>query len=290
MSAQFRDGHFTVPDGLRLHFREYPGPLDGPPLLCLPGLTRNVRDFDSFASRMSPLRRVIALEFRGRGESDWDPVPGRYLPPTYARDSIALLDHLGVAEAVFVGTSLGGIVTMVASAFADERIAAAILNDVGPELSEAGLDRIRGYVGSGKSFASWDEAASAVASNQGHLPAEWGDDQWQAMAQRVCRVDEGGTIRFDYDPAIAEPFRQATARTDSNMWPLFDKLAQKPVLVVRGERSELFLAGALEALATRSANVATVTVPGAGHAPELDEPEALEAIDAFLRRVEAQRS
>ncbi|MDL2341278.1 MAG: alpha/beta hydrolase [Pseudomonadota bacterium] len=281
-APRFSDGFFTVADGLRLHYRDYPGDTARPPILCLPGLTRNARDFAALAERLSPRFRVLCLDFRGRGGSDFDPEPGRYLPPTYARDTIALLDHLGIERAIFVGTSLGGIVTMIVAAMAGQRITAAILNDVGPELSEVGLDRIRNYVGSGKTFATWAEAAEAVADNQSRLPAAWGAAEWEEMARRMCRTGGDGTIHFDYDPAIAEPFRLATGRPDVDMWPLFDALAEHPLLVVRGERSELFTDAALTAMAKRSPNVSTVTVAGAGHAPELDEPEAVAAIDAFL--------
>ena len=284
-TTRYRDGYFTVADGLRLHYRDYAGDSARPPLLCLPGLTRNARDFADFAERMAPRFRVLGLDLRGRGGSDFDPQPARYLPPSYARDSIALLDHLGIERAIFVGTSLGGIVAMIVAAFAGDRIAATILNDVGPELTEVGLGRIRGYVGSGATFATWAEAGEAVASNQSHLPASWGVEDWQRMARRICRVGGDDRIHFDYDPAISEPFRLATGKSNVDMWPLFDALAKHPVLVVRGQHSELFTDEAMQAMARRSANVSTVTVAGAGHAPELDEPEAVAAIDVFLGRV-----
>ncbi|MES2146671.1 MAG: alpha/beta hydrolase [Pseudomonadota bacterium] len=283
--SAYRDGYFAVADGLRLHYRDHAGDGSRPPLLCLPGLTRNARDFADFAERMAPRFRVLCLDLRGRGGSEFDPQPDRYVPPTYARDSIELLDQLGIERAVFVGTSLGGIVTMIVAAFASNRIAAAILNDVGPELTDVGLDRIRNYVGSDASFATWAEAGEAVARNQAHLPASWGDEQWQRMARRMCRVGDDDRIYFDYDPAIAHPFRLATGKSDVDMWPLFDALAKHPLLVIRGQHSELFTDEAMQAMASRSPNVATVTVAGAGHAPELDEPEAVAAIDTFLGRV-----
>lgn len=217
--------------------------------------------------------------------SDYDPMAERYVPPTYAHDTIALLDHVGVAEAIFVGTSLGGIVAMLVAVLDEDRIAAAILNDVGPELAEAGLEHIRNYVGTEPSFASWEEAAAAVRANQRGLPADWGADDWVALARRLCSERGDGSIHFDYDPAIAVPFRgSATGTVD--MWPLFDALARKPVLAVRGEHSALFTAEALERLGEHSERVKTVTVPGVGHPPELTEPEAVEAIDEFLARLE----
>lgn len=280
-----RDGHFTVRDGLRLHYRDFPGPLDKPAVLCLHGLTRNARDFEEFGARISPRFRVLALDFRGRGSSEPDPDPARYLPPSYAHDVIALLDHVGVADAVFVGTSLGGIVAMLVAVIDEDRIAASILNDVGPELSSEGIDRIRGYVGSGRTFANWTEAGEAVRSNQAGLPASYGPAEWEKMARRMCRQDDNGTVRFDYDPAIAEPFKTANDGPAPDLWPLFDALARRPVLVVRGEHSDLLTAAQLEAMEHRSGNVQSVTVAGAGHPPELDEPEAVAAIDRFLEAV-----
>jgi pimeloyl-ACP methyl ester carboxylesterase len=278
--GRYHDRSFQVADGLKLHFRDYPGGAGGPPLLCLPGLTRNSRDFAAFAERYSPRFRVLALEFRGRGGSDYDPQPMRYNPLTYAGDVIQFLDELGVGQAIFVGTSLGGLVTMTVAAMAPQRIAAAILNDIGPELTQAGLDRIRTYVGKDVRFRSWDEAAELIARNNGHVPAAYSHDDWVRMAKRVCR-DEDGEIRFDYDMAIAVPFEAApTPKID--MWPLFGALAQKPLLVVRGERSDLLSAEAAQKMQAAAPNARFAVVAGVGHAPELDEPESVAAIDAFL--------
>lgn len=283
-SQPYRDGYFAR-DGVRLHYRDYPGPIEGPPLLCLPGLTRNARDFAAFAERMSPRFRVLCLEFRGRGESGHDPEPQRYLPITYAHDTIALLDHVGVAEAVFVGTSLGGIVTMLVAVLDEDRIAAAILNDIGPEVDEGGLERIRNYVGRGTAgFSTWAEAAAAIRAYQGGLPAGWSEGQWQALARRLSSEREDGVIHLDYDPAIAEPFRSSSAPI--NMWPMFEALARKPVLVLRGEHSDLLTAECLVAMGSRGPSVTTLTVPGMPHPPELTEPEAVAAIDAFLAGID----
>ena len=276
----FEDRHFTVKDGLKLHYRDYPGSNERPPILCLPGLTRNSRDFAHLAERHSPRFRVLALEFRGRAGSDYDPQPMRYNPLTYAGDVIELLDQLDVSQAIFVGTSLGGLVTMTVGALAPQRIAATILNDIGPELKTQGLDRIRNYVGKDIRFESWQAAAETIANNVGRIPASYGQEDWVRMARRVCREDDGA-IRFDYDMAIVKPFEAAPTPT-IDMWPLFATLAQKPLLVVRGELSDLLSADAAKEMQAAAPNAKFVTVPGVGHAPELDEPEAVAAIDAFL--------
>jgi pimeloyl-ACP methyl ester carboxylesterase len=276
-----KDGFITVRDGLRLHYRDYPGSPGKPPLLCLHGLTRNSRDFADFADRYSPRFRVIALDFRGRGESDYDPLPARYTPLTYAADVIELLDQLGIPQAVFVGTSLGGLVTMTMAVMAPQRIAAAILNDVGPELTTAGLDHIQLYVGKDVRFRSWDEAAAAIAASQGSAFPGYSHADWLAMARRNCREDNG-EIRFDYDMAIADVFKTAGPTPKIDLWPLFVTLGQKPLLVVRGEISDLLAGPALVKMHAAVPSLRSVTIPGIGHAPTLDEPEALAAIDGFL--------
>jgi pimeloyl-ACP methyl ester carboxylesterase len=280
----YKDKYFTVRDGLRLHYRDYPGSAANPPLLCLPGLTRNARDFAELAERYSPRFRVLALDFRGRGMSDYDPIPARYLPPTYAHDVIEMLDQLGISEAIFVGTSLGGLVTLGLAVMAPQRIAAAILNDVGPEIADVGVDRIKSYVGKGVRFKSWEEAADAVAANNAHAFANYTREDWLRMAKRNCREDNGEIV-FDYDMAIALPFDAAAAAPQVDMWPLFLALAQKPLMVVRGETSDLLSA---ETAAKMQAvpGVKLVVVPGVGHAPDLTEPEALAAIDDFLGALE----
>jgi pimeloyl-ACP methyl ester carboxylesterase len=281
---RYADGYFTVTDGLRLHYRDYPGSGERAPLLCLPGLTRNTRDFAGFAEHQAPRRRVLALEFRGRAESEYDPQPERYTPLTYAHDTLQLLDHLDIEQAVFVGTSLGGLVTMAVGAMAPQRIAAVILNDVGPELSQSGLERIRSYLGKDPRFASWEEAAAILARNNNHLPEHYSPEDWVRMAKRVCR-EENGEVRFDYDMAIVKPFETGGATPKIDMWPLFAALAEKPLLVVRGERSDLLSAEAAAKMQAAAPSARFVVVPGVGHAPELEEPEAVAAIDAFLDSV-----
>ena len=280
-AERYADCYFTVRDGLRLHYRDYRGSSDKPPLLCLPGLTRNARDFADFAERYSPRFRVIALDFRGRATSDYDPVPARYNPLTYAGDVIELLDHLGIDQAIFVGTSLGGLVTMVVAATAPQRIAAAIINDVGPDVDPAGVNRILTYVGKDVRFSSWDEAADTIAANYGSKFDRFTHSDWVAMAKRNCR-EENGEIRFDYDMAIAEPFRTAGPVPQVDLWPLFAALGHKPLLVVRGEKSDLLTAETAAKMRAIAPGMKLAVVAGVGHAPELSEPEAVAAIDEFL--------
>jgi len=278
---RYGDRILVVRDGLKLHYRDYAGASDKPPILCLHGLTRNSRDFADFAERYSPEHRVLALDFRGRGRSDDDPLPMRYNPLTYAGDVIELLDRLELSRAIFVGTSLGGLVTMTIAAIARDRIAATILNDVGPDVDPSGIERILTYVGKDRRFNSWDEAADAIAANYGASFDRYTHDDWVKMARRNCR-EENGEIRFDYDMAIAEPFKAAGPAPQVDLWPLFQALGSKPLLVIRGENSDLLTAATTEKMKIVVPDVKVATIPGVGHAPELNEPEATAAIDAFL--------
>lgn len=284
------DQYFRNRDGLNMHFRDYAGGHDRPALLCLHGLTRNTRDFEDIAARYAPRFRVLALDFRGRALSEPDPEPSRYHPLTYAYDVIELLDHLAIDQAVFIGTSLGGLVTMLIGGIAPQRIAGAVLNDIGPEVTPVGIDRIRSYLGNDARFASWAEAAKQIAINNHHVPARYGDDDWLRMAHRVCR-EEDGTIRFDYDMAIAAPFNSDGPTPEVDMWPLYRAVAAAgPLLLFRGEHSDLLDAEAFARMAVEDGDIASVTVAGVGHAPDLNEPESLAALDAFLGRWDAART
>ena len=284
--ASWSDRYWTSRDGLRLHYRDYPGPDDRPPVLCLHGLTRNSRDFENLADRLAGDWRVMALDFRGRGLSDHDPISSRYMPPTYAADVLQLLDELGIDKAVFVGTSLGGLTTMVVAAFAPQRIAGVVLNDVGPELDAAGLERISGYVGKPLLFSDWDEAADKLSEKYGDMHPAYGRDQWLRYAKRVCRETDRG-VEFDYDMAIAEPFKQMDSHTASAAaaWPMFHALAGRPVLILRGEYSDLLSAEMAEKMRDAISGAELVTVPNVGHAPDFDEPESIAAVDRLLNRV-----
>jgi pimeloyl-ACP methyl ester carboxylesterase len=284
--ARYRDGEVVVPDGLRLHYRDYPGQGDKLPLLCLHGLTRNARDFAEFADRYSPDHRVLSLDFRGRGLSAYDPVPARYTPVTYARDAIHLLDELMIDRAIFVGTSLGGLVTMATAVTAPQRIAAAILNDVGPDIAAGGVERILTYVGKDRRFKTWDEAADAIEANYGASFDRYTHDDWVKMAKRNCR-EEDGEIRFDYDMAIAEPFKTLGPTPKVDLWPFFAALGQKPLLVIRGTKSDLLTVETADKMQQVAPSMKLATVSGVGHAPELNEPEAVAAIDEFLAGIAA---
>nr|AGU11817.1 Alpha/beta hydrolase family [uncultured organism] len=279
------DGYWWSRDGLRLHYRDYAGPSDKPPVLCMPGLTRTARDFEGLASRLAGSWRVLCLEFRGRGESAYAKDPMSYVPLTYLQDVEALLAEAGIDRFVSVGTSLGGIVTMLLAATDGARLAGAVLNDVGPELNPAGLSRIRSYVGKSVWHPTWMHAARYVAEANGEVYPAYTIEDWLRVAKRLYRVNSSGRIVLDYDMKIAEPFRVPGNEAGPDMWPTIDALNGRPVLVLRGETSDILTTATAEKMAARLDDGALVTVPGVGHAPTLEEPEAVAAVDRLLARI-----
>jgi len=272
-------------DGVRLHCREYPGNVARPPILCFPGLTRNARDFEALAARLSPEWRVIAVDFRGRGESGYAKDAMTYVPLTYVHDVEKMLTELGIERFVAIGTSLGGIVTMLLAATGRARLAGVVLNDVGPVIEAAGLDRIRGYVGRGGAFPTWVHAARTLGEGSAAVYPRYTLTDWLAMAKRLYRVNAAGRIVPDYDKKIADPFRLPGGEAGFDLWPAFDALADVPTVVVRGALSDLLSAATAQAMVARLRDATLVEIADSGHAPTLDEPEAIAAIDTLLARI-----
>lgn len=287
MSASIFESLFATADGPRLHYRDYApeGPVSGPPVLCLHGLTRNLRDFEELAPKIAARgRRVIAASQRGRGGSDPDSVIERYHPAIYVGDMLALLTHLGVDRAVFVGTSMGGLMTMIAAAFAPQRVAAAVLNDVGPELDPAGVARIRTYVGKATTAASWEEAARQCRDiHSVAFPHEQEEDFWLRFARRTYRARADGGVVLDYDPNIARTV-QPGSEALADLWPLFDALKPIPTLLIRGEISDILMVSTVEEMRRRKPDLNVTSAPRLGHAPFLTEPGVWPALADFLRR------
>jgi pimeloyl-ACP methyl ester carboxylesterase len=283
--AEYTDG-FWWNDGLRLHYRDYAGGADGrPPLLCLPGLTRNVRDFEGLANRLAPAWRVIAVDFRGRGESAFSKNPTSYTPLIYALDVQALLRELALSAFVSIGTSLGGLVTMLLAGSEHDKIRGAVFNDVGPEVEAAGIARIRGYVGRSGNWPTWLHAARSLAASQGQAYPDYRIEDWLAMAKRLYRLSSNGRVMIDYDPRIAEPMRSVAEEPAPDLWPMLDPLKDVPVLILRGGISDVLAPATVERMAAVLHKSEAVTVPRVGHAPTLDEPEAAAAIDRLLAKV-----
>ena len=272
-------------DGLALSARIYSGDQARLPVLCLPGLTRNARDFEDLAASIAPQRQVICPDLRGRGNSAWAPDPATYTPMHYLGDVLLLLSDLGIDRFVAIGTSLGGLLTMMLASVAPDRIAGAVLNDIGPAIDPAGLARIRGYVGLPASFADWDAAARALAAAQASTYPTFVHADWLRMARRSMREDQGNVV-FDYDMAIAQPFADDDGATPApDLWPLFDALAAARVTVVRGGTSDILSATTAAAMARRHPGLDLIVVPDVGHAPTLDEAPVRAAIRHLLDQV-----
>ena len=282
--ARYENLYWESQDGLRLHARDYAGDENLPPILCFPGLTRNARDFADLAERLAPARRVIAVNYRGRGGSAHAKDPMSYVPMTYLQDVEALLAALGIQRFLAFGTSLGGIVTMLLARASADRLAGVLLNDVGPELDPAGLSRLRGYVGRSTIWPTWIHAARAVAETNGDAYPNYTLEDWLAMAKRLYRLNSAGRIVLDYDMKIAEPFRIPGNEAGPDMWSALDRLKDVPTLIVRGARSDLLSAAAAERMRARLDHAELVTIADVGHAPTLGEPEALAGVDRLLAR------
>jgi len=288
--AEFEDRHWTSEDGLRLHYRDYAGPDAGSqarsPVICIPGLTRNARDFEALAPRLAARRRVLCLDLRGRGDSAYARDPASYTPPTYVADLQALLDQAEIARFVAIGTSLGGLVAMLFAALDRDRLAGAVLNDVGPEVSGAGIARIAGYVGQGRSFETWMHAARGLQESQGEIFPDFATADWLTMAKRVMTLGSNGRIVFDYDMKIAEPFATPGNAAPPDLWPCWRALGERPTLVLRGAMSDILSAETAARMVAEVPTAELVTLPRLGHAPTLDETPAVEAIERLLDRAE----
>lgn len=284
MAATYEDRYWTSSDGLTLHYRNYPGPEGATklPVLCMHGLTRNARDFGPLAEALSATRRVIVTEMRGRGMSDYAPDSDTYNPLVYVQDVEKLLAEQAIDRFAVVGTSMGGLMTMLMAAGKPGRMSAVVMNDIGPEVDAAGLSRISGYVGQGRSYPTWVHAARGLAEAHGQAFPDFDLDQWLEMAKRTMVVSQNGRIAFDYDMAIAEPFSKPGNAAPPNLWLAFEALAGVPMLLVRGALSDLLSEETVRQMGVRNPAMKTITVPRVGHAPTLDEPEVRAAILALL--------
>ena len=286
--SQFEDRHWTSRDGLKLHFRDYAGASnlpDRPPVVCLHGLTRNARDFADLAARMAGEWRVLVPEMRGRGDSGYAKDPETYSPVKYVDDVNLLLEQEGIDKFISIGTSMGGLMTILMGFTQPDRIVASVFNDVGPDLEMEGIGKILDYLGQGRNFPTWMHAARALEETHGAAFPLWTIDDWIAAAKRVMVLSANDRIVFDYDMKIAEPFEKLDFTNQPDLWPGFEALAKKPVLVLRGALSNLFSEKTFARMGAASPTVECVTVPNVGHAPMLDEPEAIAGIERLLARV-----
>ena len=284
----FEPIEYRSADGrLRLFARDYPAQSGGeklPPLLMMHGLTRNSADFEPLIDALRPANRLIVPDQRGRGQSDYDPDPSNYRPDIYVEDMWALLADRMIDTVIPVGTSMGGLMSMIMAAQQPDRVAAIVLNDIGPVVDESGLDRIRDYVGGGEPSANWPEAAARCeAINRSAMEGFTAKD-WLAFAARTCVEKPDGTVAFAYDPAISQGMEAAdTTAVPPDLWAMWDALVDIPVAVIGGAASDILSAPTVADMARRHrGRFMHAEVPGRGHAPLLDEPEAVALIAQLL--------
>ncbi|MFT4181009.1 MAG: alpha/beta hydrolase [Rhizobium sp.] len=288
----FTAGAISTADGLTLYMRDYGGGSASaglPPVICLPGLTRNSRDFHQFALLLSrdPIapRRVLTLDSRGRGLSTWDEDKSHYNLAIEAQDVLAMCATLGLSEAVFIGTSRGGLILHLLAAMRPERLKAVILNDIGPVLEKDGLVAIRDYLNRDKRPADWHEAANILRENHGHAFTALAEEDWGDMARAIYAI-RNGRMTADYDPAIAVQMQALDLDAPiPDLWPQFEAFGDIPLMVIRGENSTLLTSATVEEMAKRHPGMTTRTALGQGHAPILHLGDIPAAIKDFLASI-----
>ncbi len=280
----------AAPDGLSLHVRCYEPAADAPhlPVLCLPGLTRNEADFEPLAMHLAAdrnrPRRVFALDSRGRGRSGYDPDWRNYNPAIEIADVLAAMTALGLDRAAFVGTSRGGILTMLLAAVQPDLIAGAVLNDIGPVIEPVGLARIKRYAGKTPQPNDFAEGARVLRGLFGAQFPALTEEDWLAWAHRSWRLDKAGLVSR-YDQALANTLDSVTPdQPMPDLWPQFEALPPVPVMVVRGALSDILSAETVDAMRRLRADIEAVEVPDQGHAPLLAEPRIMSRISQFLLR------
>lgn len=280
----------TAPDGLKLHARDYGGDTSSvsgpPPVICLPGLTRNSRDFHQLALLLSsdPIapRRVITLDARGRGLSAWDDDKSHYNLAVEAQDVLAMCAALDISKAVFIGTSRGGLVLHLLTVSHPDLLKAVILNDIGPVLEKEGLGDIRDYLNRDRKPADWSEAVDILRENHGGTFTALAEEDWRDMARAIYIVTDG-KIAADYDPAIAAQMQSLDLEAPlPDLWPQFEAFQTIPLMVIRGENSKLLAAATVEEMARHHPGMTAKIALGQGHAPILHVGDIPAAIRDFL--------
>ena len=281
--AGFAGRWFHAQDDLRLHYRDYGDPRSArTPVLCLPGLTRNARDFHEIASRLARERRVLCPDYRGRGMSAYDPDPRRYVPATYVGDLHHLLTLADVEQVVVIGTSMGGLLAIGLAVFFPTLIAGAVLNDIGPDVEGDGLGRIIDYIARDAPQPDWPAAMAHVRHMSSHLKFQT-EAQWQRLAYGGFRRRDDGLLHVDWDVRLAEALRQ-DVRAMPDLWAMYRALRRVPLLTLRGAQSDVLPVATFDRMGREHPDCRQATIPGVGHAPMLDEPQATEALDEFFIR------
>jgi pimeloyl-ACP methyl ester carboxylesterase len=271
-----RDHFVAARDGVQLFVAIHGAPSDRPPVVCIPGLTRNGRDFEAVAPALAADRLVAVVDLRGRGRSGWDPSGESYALDTYVDDVVHVLDDLGLVRALVVGTSLGGFVAMWLAARHPARVAAVVLNDIGPELQTEGLERIRSYAGQLPDVTGWSDAVAQTRLVGEVAFPDYTDADWERTARRLYRETDG-RVAIDHDPGVA-----AGRLSQDDPWEIFVASRELPMLLVRGALTDLLAPTTVAQMVALHPRLEVVEVPNRGHAPTLEEPVARDALLAFV--------
>jgi pimeloyl-ACP methyl ester carboxylesterase len=280
----FAERAFRAQDDVPIYYRDYGDPFSPlPPVLCLSGLTRNSRDFAQLAARLAPTRRVLCMDYRGRGKSGYDPDWRNYRPEVYAGDVVHLLAAANLHHVVIVGTSLGGLVAMGLSVLRPTVLAGVVLNDIGPHVAAEGRARIASYVGIDVRMPDWAAAGEHMRRNFGRVFADLDEARWIDYA-RSTFVEEtaGGPLRLNYDLHLGDALREQAKHPIADLWPLYGGLRHIPVLAIRGALSDVLDADTFERMAVEKPDLQRLVIGYRGHVPLLNEPESVDAIDRFL--------
>ena len=280
--TSYRERSYFSQDGLRLYFRDYGDPLlRRTPVLCIPGLTRNSKDFHRHARRLGTERRVLCLDLRGRGRSDYDTDWHRYVPTVYLNDIRHLLALTDIPRVIIVGTSLGGLLAMAVGVAFPTALAGAVINDVGPEIRKEGLDKILEYIRKFEPISSWAEGTDYLRRYFSPLSIET-EEEWLEFAHNSFRESADGKLHFDWDPAILKPLGGPLP----DLWPIYRSLARLPLVLLRGGVSQVLTPETFARMRDELPGAIAVELPGIGHAPTLTEPPVEEAIDTLLRHID----
>ena len=280
----YDDLYYRVADELTLYARDYPGPESRKGcVLMMHGLTRNSRDFEVLAEKLSDSYRVLVAEQRGRGKSEWDSQPERYAIPTYVGDMFALLKTAGEQQVAAIGTSMGGLMAMVMNATNPGVFSHVVLNDIGPELTKVGLDRISSYVGQGGPISTWEEAVAYNRSINSIAFPTLSDDQWETFTRQLFSERDGAPY-LDYDPAISQAVKADDgSAVPPDLWPVYQLLNAQPLMLVRGAISDLLNNEIKDRMMEEVPGLEYLEVPEVGHAPMLIDERVTDAIERFIR-------
>lgn len=284
----YRDYSYrSADDRLDLYARDYHGNGGGTPILMMHGLTRNSADFENIAEILRDKHRLIIPDQRGRGRSDYDNNPGNYTPLVYVQDMFALLRSLDIEQVILMGTSMGGLIAMLMVAHQHSVAQALILNDIGPEVDPNGLARLQNYVGKPVDIASWQDAADHCRKTNETAFPDYGDDDWMAFARRTFFANESSIPQLAYDLEISQGVEgDEPSAAPADLWTVWHVLTDMSMLVVRGQNSDILSSATLQKMkAGHRGYIRAIDVPGRGHAPMLDEPEAVVAIQKFLSSI-----